>query len=61
MSKTKEYLAETSEMRLQKGRTCLSCGNQLEPVRDPITETFTGYMWTCPTCDPEHKLIISIG
>lgn len=40
---------------LKRANRCLVCNNILTPVED---ET---HCFQCDTCDPEHKVIISIG
>jgi len=38
---------------------CLNCGANLTPVKDSMTDTFTGYLWKCVFCSPDK--VISIG
>ncbi len=38
---------------------CLNCNLELEPVKDSISNSYTGFLWKCLTCSPHA--VISIG
>ena len=40
-------------------KRCISCGRWLEPVKDEVTGTYTGYVWKCK-CLPKN-IRIAIG
>lgn len=44
---------------LDRKYTCLKCGRYLIPVKDGMTDTYTGHLWIC-TCFPEG-IRLSIG
>ena len=42
-----------------KPKKCPKCGNLMKPVKDPISHTYTGYLWHCK-CMPKDA-VLSIG